>query len=167
MAKKRYTDKSGFRRDLTEKQIRFCRGVVEGKTLINSYLDAGYRSESHKSSLTKASHLFAEDHIQDYIKELRAQSAALSIWTREDTLIKLKKIAEDALKASQPIMYGSDGQPVIGEDGQPIRGYDPPSAAIALKAIQQAATMCGFNAPQEIEQKVIVEIPPALEKWAK
>lgn len=165
--KKRYTDKSGNRRDLTDKQIKFCRCVVEGKTLIESYLEAGYRSESRKASQNKASKLFAEDHIQDYIKELRAESASLSIWTREDTLIKLKTLAEDAIKASRPMMLDKDGQPVLDEDGQPVRGYDPPSAAIAIKAIQQAATMCGFNAPQEVEQKVVVEIPPQLTEWAR
>lgn len=106
-------------------------------------------------------------HIQDFIKELREQNASLSIWTRDETLKKLKKIADDALEAAQPVMRGRDGEACRDENGKIIRGYDPPSATVALKAIQQAATMCGFNAPIETEQKVIIEMPDVMKEWAK
>ena len=92
---KRYTDKSGNARDLTEKQRNFCYNVVSGETLFDSYIKAGYRLEGKRATAqAKASHLFAMPHIQDFIKELREQNASLSIWTRDETLKKLKKIGK-------------------------------------------------------------------------
>ena len=165
---KRYTDKSGNARDLTEKQRNFCYNVASGETLFDSYIKAGYRLEGKRATAqAKASHLFAMPHIQDFIKELREQNASLSIWTRDETLKKLKKIADDALEAAQPVMRDRDGEACRDENGKIIRGYDPPSATVALKAIQQAATMCGFNAPIETEQKVIIEMPDVMKEWAK
>lgn len=166
---KRYTDKSGFQRDLTENQRNFCRLIVEGNTLTDSYRKAGYQCDGYspKSLNAKSAHLFALPHIQEYIRELRTENENLSVWNRQETLYKLKQIADDAIEASHPVIRGKDGESITDDTGKVLRGYDPPSAQVALKAIQQASAMCGFNAPVESEQKIIIEIPEAVKAWAK
>lgn len=176
-ATKKHIDKRGHTRDLNERQRRFCELYVYGVTdddgkirhpaLCDCYTLAGYETSgySRKNLQTKASHLLAKEHIQNYIDDLRnkveADTREQAVWDRQQLLTEIRQIFEDAVEASKIPVKNDEGE-VIGH------AYDSKAAGVALKATQQVAQMLGFNEPEKVESKLVVEFTkPEVSKWAK
>lgn len=174
---KMHTDKGGNARDLNERQRKFCEiyvygvkdkdGKITHPALCDCYTLAGYETSgySRKNLQTKASHLLAREHIQAHIDSLRDKMEAKvlnkAVWDREQMLEDIKKIFTDAIEASKVPIKNDEGD-IIGH------AYDSKAAGVALKATQQVAQMLGFNEPEKVESKVVVEFTkPEVSKWAK
>ena len=174
---KKHIDKRGHTRDLNERQRKFCElyvygvkqddGSIKHPNLCDCYTLAGYDTAGYnRASLqTKASHLFEKEHIQNYIDQLRDKlendTRKKAVWDREQLLTEIRQIFEDAMEASKV--------PVKNEYGDVIgHAYDSKAAGVALKATQQVAQMLGFNEPEKVENKLVLEFTkPEVSKWAK
>lgn len=174
---KKHIDKRGHTRDLNERQRKFCElyvygvkqddGSVKHPNLCDCYTLAGYETAGYnRASLrTKASHLLEKEHIQNYIDQLRdkLEENALEqgVWNRDQLLKEIRQIFDDAVKASLVPIKNDEGD-VIGN------AYDSKAANVALKATQQVAQMLGFNEPEKVENKFVVEFTrPEVSRWAK
>lgn len=173
---KTHIDKRGHTRDLNERQRRFCEIYVNGinengkirhPALCDCYTLAGYDTAGYSRTnlQTKASHLLAKEHVQSYIDHLRSEieknTVKEGIWNRDRLLNEIRTIFEDAMEASKIPIKNDEGE-VIGH------AYDSKAAGVALKATQQVAQMLGFNEPEKVENKVVVEFTkPEVSKWAK
>lgn len=79
---------------LTEKQKRFARGIVEGKSNSEAYKDAGYcRNGNATTIFTNAYHLKNEEKIQAEIARLRSLAEKRAILNREERQALLTEIA--------------------------------------------------------------------------
>lgn len=172
-----FIDKAGRRRNVNERQRRFCELYVYGVTeedgrirhpaLADCYTLAGYDTGGYSRTnlQAKASHLLAKEHIQAYIDELRAaleeQTRSAAVWDREELLREIRKIFEDAVGASKKELKNEAGE-VIGI------AYDSKAAGVALKAAGQAAQMLGYNEPEKVENKIVVEFSKSeVSSWTK
>ena len=174
---KGYIDSSGKRRDLNERQRKFCEiyvygvkqasGEVKHPALCDCYTLAGYDTAgySRKNLQAKASHLLAKEHIQAYINELRevleSETRKAAVWDRGQLLRELRLIFEDAVSASKGEVRNDLGE-VTGAS------YNAKAAGVALKATQQVAQMLGYNEPEKVENKFVVEFSkPEASSWTK
>jgi len=67
-------------KDVNESHLRdreelFCQGKVQGKTVADSYLSAGYHAKNKASANTLAQRLLRKVHIQERLGVLRAEAA--------------------------------------------------------------------------------------------
>lgn len=174
---KTHKDKRGHSRDLNERQRRFCElyvygvkqedGTIKHPALCDCYTLAGYETSGYSrvNLQTKASHLLAKEHIQAHIEALRNKLEndinKKAVWDREKLLTEIRQIFEDAMEASKIPVKNDEGV-VIGY------AYDSKAAGVALKATQQVAQMLGFNEPEKVENKFVVEFTkPEVNKWVK
>ena len=153
---------------------KFALGVVAGKSLIQSYLDAGGKATG-TAAYTGASDLHAEPSIQAFLKAMNAPLVSAAIMSREEALEKLTAFARTGI--SELVDFGEynlgedeDGNPIVqsswrikpqtlqdpmkmaviseltaGRDGIKLKTHSP------LQAIQQLAKMQGWDAPQKTE----------------
>lgn len=174
---KKHKDKRGHSRDLNERQRKFCElyvygvkqkdGSIKHPNLCDCYTLAGYETAgySRASLQCKSSALLAKPHIQAHIDALRdkleSDTRSKAVWDREQLITEIRQIFEDAMEASKI--------PVKNEEGDVIgHAYDSKAAGVALKATQQVAQMLGFNEPEKVENKFVVEFTkPEVSKWAK
>lgn len=177
MSGKRYIDKAGCKRDLNERQRKFCEiyvygvkqsdGSIKHPALPDCYTLAGYETAGYtRTNLqTKASHLLAKEHIQAFIDELREklekETREAAVWDRNELLREIRQIFEDAVSASKVDVKNDEGD-VIG------CSYNSKAAGVALKATQQVAQMLGYNEPEKVETKYVVEFSkPGGSRWTK
>ena len=77
----------GTRKLLTEKQINFCRGIVEGKSLYESFITSYKPNKDKQTNYKKASELYKQGNIQEYIAKLRAEVnkevIKKAVWNKE------------------------------------------------------------------------------------
>lgn len=111
---------------LTAKQEAFCQAIADGKTQADAYRSA-YNCVNMKDSSVweKASELMSDVKVTSRVKELRDSLAAKSLWSRERSVIRLAKIADES---------------------------DSNTEAIA--AVKELNAMHGFNAPTKSELTV-------------
>ncbi len=174
---KAHKDKRGHSRDLNERQRKFCElyvygvkqedGSIKRPNLCDCYTLAGYETSGYtrESLRCKASHLLGKEHIQAYIDQLREKLEGEALeqgkWNRDQLLKEIRQIFDDAMEASKVPVKNDEGE-IIGH------AYDSKAAGVALKATQQVAQMLGFNEPEKVENKVVVEFTkPEVSKWAK
>lgn len=123
-------------RSLTAKQEKFIDGVVGGLSQSEAYRQAGYKVDdmSIESIATASSRLAKKSHILPIIEQRRRELSDKAIWSREQALSMLRDIAEEAVSEK-------------GMTKAQMRG-------VAVRAIEQANKMCGYNAPEKSELDV-------------
>lgn len=109
---------------LTSQQEAFARAVAEGKSQAEAYRTAYPRSNDWKDSAVwvKASEMMANGKVSGRVAELRAELAAKSLWSREQSVKILAEIAAAGEK-----------------DGDRVR------------AVAELNKMHGFIAPEKVE----------------
>jgi len=79
---------------------KFIQGILEGKTLISAYKDAGYEPKTDATAYTLASRLFRNDQIQAEIKERMGEQEAIDKLRldriRSEAIIEQHKLVRDA-----------------------------------------------------------------------
>lgn len=127
-------------RELTAKQNNFIDGVVSGLSYAQAYRQAGYATKgmSIETLAKEASRLAARPHISPLIAQRQKELANKAIWDREQALKMLKNIADEAVKEE----------------------FRADTRSVAIKAIEQANKMCGYNEPekQEITHNGVIKV---------
>lgn len=84
--------------DLTDKQLEFVKGVLEGKTLKGSYMAAyDCESMSDPAIMVEASRLRANPKVALFIDEIRQAGASTAVATLESHVAELEKLKTMAL----------------------------------------------------------------------
>lgn len=144
---------------LTGRMMMFARLVADGLPVSEAYRSAGYQCDGHGCTyIANHAYIVAQNpKVAAEIDRLRKAQGAVSTWSRNEMIDMLHHIAVEAYEQSHPVTATE-----TDEDGHTqeviIRKYDAPSAAVALKAIEQAAKMCGYNEPEQVQQTVTVEV---------
>lgn len=127
-------------RQLTAKQNNFIDGVVSGLSYAEAYRQAGYATKgmSVETLAREAYRTATLPNISPIIDKRRKELANKAIWDREQALKMLKDIADEAVK----------------ED------FRADTRSVAIKAIEQANKMCGYNEPekQEITHSGVIKV---------
>lgn len=127
-------------RQLTAKQNNFIDGVIIGLSYAEAYRQAGYATKgmSVETLAKEASRLAALPHISPLIAQRQKELANKAIWDREQALKMLKNIADEAVKEE----------------------FRADTRSVAIKAIEQANKMCGYNEPekQEITHSGVIKV---------
>jgi hypothetical protein len=137
-------------RQPTAEQSQFIEGVASGLSYAESYRQT-YNAENMSTETipVKASHLANRDDIRVIIEQKKKELAAKGIWSRELALMMLREIATEAT-----------------EDPSPNKAQ---IRSVAIRAIEQANKMCGYNEPDKVEHSgaVTIELAGELAEWAK
>lgn len=127
-------------RQLTAKQNKFIDGVVDGLSYAEAYRQAGYSTKTMTvETLAREAYRTATlPNISPIIEQRRKELANKAIWDREQALTMLKNIADEAVKEE----FRADNR------------------SVAIKAIEQANKMCGYNEPekQEVTHNGIIKV---------
>lgn len=86
---------------LTEKQERFCRLIVEGKTQREAYVGAGYTAANENSLDANAAAVIRNDKVASRIAELRAPANKKAEMTLAYLQRRAKRLLDKAEKAGQ------------------------------------------------------------------
>lgn len=123
-------------RRLTAKQGKFIDGVAAGMTYSDAYRQAGYAVDKMtvKEIAINANRVARLPNISPIIEEHKAELADKDIWKREDALNALKDIVYEAQK-----------------NRKKESKYNAAAENVAIRAIEQANKMCGYNEPEKIE----------------
>lgn len=124
---------------LTPKQEKFINMLIEGKSQREAYRLAydNYKL-TDKSIDEMASKLFNNIKILSRYKELQQECASKSVWTRqkaENDLLKIKDLCVNAM-----IQIATDK-----DTGADITVVDSKVANVAINALKELNSMCGFN----------------------
>lgn len=146
--------------ECTPAEAQFAANVVAGMSYIAAYMEIrGNKTEKPTHTHYKnASEYAAKPAVMAQIAKLQAQASENAVWTRIDALRRLLRIADEAANATYEPLYDGDGQQIGVK-------YNPAAAAVELRATEQAAKMCGFNAPDEISHDVTVRISDELAEY--
>lgn len=141
---------------MTAQQIAFAEAVAEGKTAAEAYRIAGYSCDglSDAQISQRGNGVLRGKAVTDYIAQLRSESANLGLWTREQVLSELRQLYSDAKSAIVP-----------AEDNP--AAYNHQAAGVALKCIDTVSRMCGFDAPQQVQNTVTVQFSEDIAKYGK
>ena len=140
-------------RGLSAKQEAFCVAVeIDGLSQRQAYIKAyGRGNYSDESIDIKACRLAKRDKVRIRLEELRSTVQDRASWSKLDMVKSLKEIAEACKSAVIPI-YDKDGE-LIKEK------VDAASRGVAVKAIDTAAKLLGYNAPQKMEVSGAIQVP--------
>lgn len=85
---------------LTGKQELFVNGLIEGKSQVQAYIDAGYsvNAKTESSIYEMASKLLKNNKIMTRYNELKSELKDKAFWTREESINDLKWIKEQSRK---------------------------------------------------------------------
>lgn len=85
---------------LTGKQELFVNGLIEGKSQVQAYIDAGYsvNAKTESSIYEMASRLLKNNKIMTRYNELKSELKDKALWTREESINDLKWIKEQSRK---------------------------------------------------------------------
>lgn len=154
-------------KQMTAKQVMFCREYVVDWNGTRSAITAGY---SENTARAISSENLAKPYIQDYIKEIQKHLAELAGVSALRNMQELAKIAyssiaetrKDWMTLKEFDELGSNEKASIseiltitreGKDGKPIQivkfKLHP-----KIQAIEVLNKMNGWNAPDQIEQKI-------------
>lgn len=122
-------------RKLTAKQEKFIHGVLSGLSKSEAYRRAyNAKNMSVETIAVKACNLAKQDKIKVIIEQRQKKIADREIWSREKALSMLRDIADEA----------------VDEKGL----AKPQMRGVAVRAIEQANKMCGYNAPDNLNVAV-------------
>lgn len=145
---------------MSAQQIAFAEAVVDGKTAAEAYRLAGYNCDGLSDAVIAArgSKVLGGKAVTEYIAQLRAETANLNLWTREQILNELQGLYGDAKRAIT----------VKDENGDTMPGaYNHQAAGVALKCLDTVSRMCGFDAPQQVNNTVTVQFSEDIAKYGK
>jgi hypothetical protein len=140
---------------LRPKLIRFCEGILQGKTQAQAYTDAGFKAKNENVSSVKACNLLKDGNIKTYINirenheriKLEKQTNVSRFWV----LSKYKEVVD---RCSQDVIPMTDkkGQPILIEDkeGKLCQAFVFNSKGV-VAGLDGIARVQGYNAPQKIE----------------
>ena len=126
-------------KQLTPKQEKFCQCVADGMSQADAYRSSfNVRPDTKPESvLVNASKLMANANISQRVDSLKDDLAKLALWTREDSVNTLRKIANDE----------------EAKNGDKV------------SAVKELNSMHGFNAPVKLDVSKR-ELPPITdESW--
>ena len=137
-----------MKKNFTDKMEKFCQAVADGKNHSDAYRIA-YNADRMKPTTInrRATDLMKNSTITARIDELRQQLADKSGYTREQGLNKLKKIVERA----ESVM---------------VNGFSPAAAKTIINAIAEMNKMCGFYAPENVNNAITISFGDA-DEWAR
>ncbi len=140
-------------RTLTVRQSRFVDNIIMGMTQADAYRKAGYSVDNmdNKAIAHQGHKLANKANICAIIAQRKKELTGKAIWDREKALTMFRDIA---IVAMDNIINGES--------------YCAANANTALKAIELANKMCGYNEPErrELDAAVTVELALA-EEYAK
>ena len=142
------------------RQIAFAEAVVSGKSHGDAYKEAGYPCDGLTDAqiARRGTSVASGIAVSKYIAELRAETANLGLWTREQVLGELQGLYRDAKSAIT----------VQNDDGNVMPGtYNHQAAGVALKCLDTVSRMCGFDAPQQVQNTVTVQFSEDIAKYGK
>ena len=120
---------------ITAQQEKFCQSLASGMTQADAYR-ASYNCAKSKTCtvVENASRLMADSNVSARVAELRAELSEKALWTRENSVQALKRIADG---------YGTESKP--GE---------------VVAAVKELNSMHGYNEPVKvkIDGKIIKRI---------
>ena len=158
----------------TRRAYLIAQGLADGKSLTDAYLDTMPGEDIPRDKAAIKAMRFKHDHdeeidkyMQDMLAERELAARQANIWTRKDALERLKRIADQAKDAVLSPIITKDGDVLTDTDDKVIYKYNPSAAQAELKAIDQATRICGFDAPERIEQTVIIRLAGELDELAK
>lgn len=139
-------------RELTEKQIAYCKARADGKGPTDAFKVSGYKTEGLDSDAisSRASVLESRPHIQKETDRLRRLLEQKNIWSRAEIIQRHKEIAAMAHEAAW-----ADGK------------YNASAAAVEQKSLDAVSKMCGYDAPQQVQQEITVVIEDDAEDFAE
>lgn len=145
---------------MTAQQIAFAEAFASGKTAADAYRIAGYNCDGLTSAqlIQRGNSVLRGRAVSEYLAQLRSETANVGAWTREQVLTELQVLYHDAKSA---ITAQDDG-------GNAVPGtYNHQAAGVALKCIDAVSRMCGFDAPQQVENTVTVQFSSDIAKYGK
>lgn len=130
-------------RNLTAKQNKFISGVAHGLTQSEAYRRA-YNAGNMKieTIANKASLLAHRGDIGEIIAKRKKELADKELWGREKALKILKELVDESRENSTEMIF---------QGGKWQEKYNAAAGNVAIKAIEQANKMCGYNEPEKIE----------------
>ncbi len=139
---------------LTIKQEGFARDIaVSGMSQSDAYRNNyNCKKMTNKSIWERASALAADSKVAPRIAELRLQDENKFFWAKEEMLKDLMKIKDEAIEE----MWAVD------KNGKGTMNVQARNTAI--KAIERAAKMLGYDAPQKVEMEANVRIEDYVKK---
>lgn len=89
---------------LTPKQDKFCQLVADGMTQADAYRTA-YNCKTQKTSqIENASRLMSDSNISARVSELKEMLVNKALWSKEDSINKLKEALEMSDKPNEIVM---------------------------------------------------------------
>lgn len=148
-----------YKSPLNGRMMVFARLVADGATLTDAFQRAGYSTAGHSQSYLSShvDQLVKNPKVAAEIARLKAAQGMVSTWTRNEMIDMLHHIAAEAYEQSHPVTATETAEDGTMQDVV-VRKYDASAAAVALKAVEQAAKMCGFNEPDKVDTSVTVQI---------
>ena len=159
MTKATLSSAESYTPGISGRMMMFARYVADGMSQVDAFEQAGYKVEGH-DRLYVANHadkLADNPKVAAEIARLQAAQGMVSTWTRNEMIDMLHHIAKEAYDQSHPVTATETAEDGTMQDIV-VRKYDASAAAVALKAVEQAAKMCGYNEPDKVDQSVTVQI---------
>lgn len=176
----KYIEKWGYsvsqtaQKALTERERQFCILVVDGYSLTDAYIKAGYKEATKRITTgSKACVLSKKPRVAAELERLKAARdqaiaeraaesgrALTKIWTREKAARSLAELAALGMRSARRIK--------IDADGQEVETVDEKAARVAIDAIDSLNKMCGYDKAVigEDAQTITVQLGEA-EAYAK
>lgn len=121
---------------INNKQIEFCKAILDGCTEYEAYKKAGYcvenRSKSSVENCAKA--LMKRPKIKEYIDERRKELEKVTLMTREKTLIEVVEFTNECAKEFK-------------------QTKDAQMANAVYRGLDMRNRMLGYYAPEQVEHK--------------
>lgn len=135
-------------RKLTAKQEKFVECLLSGMTQSDAYR-AAYNcvKMTNQHIAENASKLAAKANIAPIIAERKKQLENESLWTRKQALAELADIISKAKEHLVGVKIEIDKE--TGEEIE-VQRFRSDVAGSAIKAIEQANKMCGYNEPDKM-----------------
>ena len=148
-------------KQLPDKQEKFCRAIVEGKSQREAFKDAGYVCASDEVADANASRLIGTDKVQARIKQLRAGATRRTELTVAHFAKRLERLAAAAERTAFADL--SDGGEILAVTAKE-------AADIARQHSMDAAKLLGLIIDKaEVEDKTHYAVsnrPKTDEEWA-
>lgn len=143
---------------ITARQEAFCVALeIDGLTQRQAYIKAYGRGNYSDDTLDqKASKMAKRDKVRARCEELREKVTERAVWSRLEMIETLKAVADECKDARIPL-YNNYGD-LVGDK------LDASARSVAVKAIDTASKMLGYNAPQKVEHGGTVSIESYLTK---
>lgn len=142
--------------ELNARQEMFCVALeIDKLSQRQAYIKVYGRGNYSDASLDqKASKLAADPKIRSRCAEIRDKVTDKAVWSKVEMLNDLKGIAAEC-KSGKVEIHATNGD---------LLGYrtDAPARGVAVRAIETASKMLGYNAPDKVEHTGTVTVEALL-----